>query len=80
MNNDNIIKYGNWNPVINPDIDANNYLHINNPLARNESLDNICEENMFLNSLRKKRENIVGEGEIQYDNKQIKIGLLNNKL
>ena len=37
---------GDWNLVINPDLDTNNYLHINNPRA--EILENIIEEDDFL--------------------------------
>ena len=45
--NDNIIMCGDWNLVINPDLDTNNYLHINNPRARNKVLDNIIEDVSF---------------------------------
>ena len=38
-----------WNLVINPDLDINNYLHINNPRTRNKILDNIIQEDGFLN-------------------------------
>ena len=34
FDNDNIIKCGDWNLVIKPDLDSNNYLYINNPQAR----------------------------------------------
>ena len=47
LNNDNIIMCGDWNLVINPDLGTNNYLHISNPRARNEVLDNIIEEDVF---------------------------------
>ena len=43
---------GDWNLVINPDLDTNNYLHINNPRARNEILENIIEEDGFLDIYR----------------------------
>ena len=52
LNNDNIIICGDWNLVINPDLDTNNYLHINNPRARNEVLDSIIEEDGFLDTYR----------------------------
>ena len=52
LNNDNVIMCGDWNLVINPDLDTNNYLHINNPRARNEILDNIIEEDGFLDIYR----------------------------
>ena len=52
LNNDNIITCGDWNLVINPDLDTNNYLHINNPRARNEVLDSIIEEDGFLDTYR----------------------------
>lgn len=42
--NDKIIICGDWNLVINPDLDTNNYLHINNPRARQEVLNMINEE------------------------------------
>ena len=47
FNNDNIIMCGDWNLVINPDLDTNNYLHINNPRARQEVLNSIEEEGFF---------------------------------
>ena len=52
LNNDNIIMCGDWNSVINPDLDTNNYLHINNPRARNKVLDSIIEEDGFLDTYR----------------------------
>ena len=52
LNNDNIIMCGDWNLVINPDLDTNNYLHINNPRARSEILDSIIEEDDFLDIYR----------------------------
>ena len=52
LNNDNIIMCGDWNLVINPDLDTNNYLHVNNLRARNEVLDNIIEEDGFLDTYR----------------------------
>ena len=42
--NDKIIICGDWNLVINPDLDTNNYLHINNPRVRQEVLNMIDEE------------------------------------
>ena len=72
FNNDNIIMCGDWNLVINPDLDTNNYLHINNPRARQEVL-NLIEEEIFLifiGCFMKKKENTLGVGEIQYENKQ----------
>ena len=47
LNNERIILCGDWNLVLNPDLDTNNYLHINNPRARQEVL-NIIEEDEFL--------------------------------
>ena len=47
FNNDNIIVCGDWNLVINPDLDTNNYLQINNPRARQEVLNLIEEEGFF---------------------------------
>ena len=43
---------GDWNFVINPDLDTNNYLHINNPRARQEVLDNIINEDDFFDIYR----------------------------
>ena len=42
--NDKIIIRGDWNLVINPDLDTKNYLHINNPRACQEVLNMIDEE------------------------------------
>ena len=42
--NDKTIICGDWNLVINRDLDTNNYLHINNPRARQEVLNMIDEE------------------------------------
>ena len=42
--NDKTIICGDWNLVINPDLDTNNYLHINNPRARQEVLNMIDDE------------------------------------
>ena len=52
FDNDNIIMCGDWNLVINPDLDTNNYLHINNPRARQEILDNIIEDDDFYDIYR----------------------------
>ena len=52
LDNDNIIMCGDWNFVLNPDIDSNNYLHINNPRARQEVLDNMMEEDGLLDVYR----------------------------
>ena len=46
LNNERIILCGDWNLVLNPDLDKNNYLHINNPPAMQEVL-NILEEDEF---------------------------------
>ena len=51
LNNERIILCGDWNLVLNPDLDTNNYLHINNPRARQEVL-NIIEEDEFLDTYR----------------------------
>ena len=51
LNNERIILCGDWNLVLNPDLDTNNYLHINNPRARQEVL-NIIEEDECLGSYR----------------------------
>ena len=45
--NEYVIMCGDWNFVIIPDLDTNNYLHINNPRARQEVLDNIINEDDF---------------------------------
>ena len=61
---------GDWNLVINPDLDTNNYLQINNPRARQEVLNLIEEEGFLIFIGYKKKENTLGVGEIQYGNKQ----------
>ena len=38
---------GNWNFVLDPDLDYNNYLHINNQKARKVILDYIEKENLL---------------------------------
>ena len=38
---------GDLNFVLDPDLDCNNYLHINNPKANNVILDYIEEENLL---------------------------------
>ena len=44
---------GVWTLVINPDLDTNNYLHINNTRAMNEVLDSILiEKDGFLDTYR----------------------------
>ena len=43
--NENVIKCGDWNFVINPEIDSFNYLHINIPKARQIVLNLLEEEN-----------------------------------
>lgn len=60
FNNDYIIMCGDWNLVINPDLDTNNYLHINNPRARQELL-NIIDEDEFLDIYR-----IINEEKREY--------------
>lgn len=52
FNDENIIMCGDWNFVINPDLDTNNYLHINKPRARKEVLDSIIEIDGFLDIYR----------------------------
>ena len=49
--NDNVIVCGDWNLVINPEIDSHNYLHINNPKARQIVL-NLLEEENFIDAWR----------------------------
>lgn len=49
--NENVIMYGDWNLVLNADIDSSNYLHINNPKARQFVL-NFIEEDNFLDAWR----------------------------
>ena len=43
--NEKVIICGDWNFVINPEIDSFNYLHINNPKARQIVLNLLEEEN-----------------------------------
>ena len=47
--NDQVIMCGDWNFVLDPDLDYNNYLHINKPKARliNQKQDYIEEENLL---------------------------------
>ena len=45
--NDQAIMCGDWNFVLDQDLDYNNYLHINNPKARKVILDYIEEENLL---------------------------------
>ena len=44
LENDQVIICGDWNLVLDTDLDYNNYLHFNNPRARKEILDYIKEE------------------------------------
>ena len=44
FNNDNVIICGDWNLVLDPDYDTENYRHINNPNARLEVLKLIDED------------------------------------
>ena len=43
--NDKVIICGDWNLVLNPDVDTENYRHINNPTARQEVLKFIDNDN-----------------------------------
>ena len=45
--NDQIIMCGDWNFILNPDIDCEKYLHVNNPNARRVILNYIEEENLI---------------------------------
>ena len=49
--NENVIISGDWNSVLNPDVDTENYLHINNPRAGTEVLK-IIEEDNFIDVYR----------------------------
>ena len=42
-NNNNIIAVGDWNVAMDPNIDCDNYIHINNPKAR-EEIENMTNE------------------------------------
>ena len=44
FNNDNVVICGDWNLVLDPEIDTENYRHINNPNARQEVLKFIDED------------------------------------
>ena len=44
FSNDNVVICGDWNLVLDPEIDTENYRHINNPNARQEVLKNIYED------------------------------------
>ena len=54
--NDQVIICGDWNFVLDPDLDYNNYLHVNNPRARKIMLDFIEKEN-FVDAWRVINEN-----------------------
>ena len=54
--NDQVIICGYWNFVLDPDLDYNNYLHVNNPRARKIILDFIEKEN-FVDAWRVINEN-----------------------
>ena len=54
--NDQVILCGDWNFVLDPDLDYNNYLHVNNPRARKIILDFIEKEN-FVDAWRVINEN-----------------------
>ena len=45
--NNNIIMVGDWNLLLNPDIDGTNYKHINNPNARKKVLKLINDFNLY---------------------------------
>ena len=47
FDNDFVIMCGDWNLVLNPEVDTHNYLHINNPKARQVVLNLIEEENFI---------------------------------
>lgn len=47
FSNEYVIICGDWNLVLDPDIDTNNYLHINNPRARLEVLKLLNEDNFI---------------------------------
>ena len=49
--NENIIICGDWNLLLNPDIDTENYLHINNPRSRKDILK-LIEEDNFIDAYR----------------------------
>lgn len=57
--NEYVILCGDWNLVINPELDTNNYLHVNNPRARQVVLD-IIEEDNFMDIRRVFHENEKG--------------------
>ena len=56
FDNDQIIMCGDWNFVLNPDMDYENYMHINNPRSRKIMLD-FLEENNILDIWRIMNEN-----------------------
>lgn len=55
--NDDIIICGDFNLVINPDMDCDNYLQINNPIARNKLLE-IIHERKLIDTFRELNPNI----------------------
>ena len=57
--NDFIILCGDRNLILNPAVDMNNYIHINNPRARQEVLK-LLEEDNFVDAWRLMHENEKG--------------------
>lgn len=47
FDNDQIIMCGDWNFILNPDIDYENYVHINNPRSRQTMLEFLEENNIL---------------------------------
>ena len=71
--NDYSLWCGDWNLVVNPDLDTNNYLHVNNPRARQAVLNIIEEENFTMSGGRfmKIKKATLGAGEIQSESKHV---------
>ena len=47
IGNNDIIINGDWNLLLNPEIDGINYKHVNNPKARNTVLRMMTELNLY---------------------------------
>ena len=56
IGNENVIFCGDWNLILNPELDSENYKHINNPRARDEIIK-IIDENGYIDVWRVQNEN-----------------------
>ena len=56
IGNENVIFCGDWNLILNPELDSENNKHINNPRARDEIIK-IIDENGYIDAWRVQNEN-----------------------